>query len=1164
MEFHISRRTREKYEFDDTLFRYDGNAIFANFHAVRKFVHKLNSKRDLVTFPEQAAKASQVNAMGLIDEIFHHIFKLYKEQKNPQVLKQALAYLEQQSTPTALNAFLELFVREFPPSPVYQKQVDAHEYLLGNTDGVSNRELLIEELIMLWLSLENPALDSYRELFAEKTFINDSRYALFISEINHFFALQPYFGPSNFPLTNMLRSPAIAVPDSITGQLEYIREHWAMLLGDYLYRLLSSLDLIKEENKLGITGPGVTAIPVYDRDGFFQAGGSSEIEAFSKDREWMPRLVLMAKNSYVWLDQLSKKYQREINRLDQIPLDELETLSRWGITGLWLIGLWERSPASARIKKLCGNPEAISSAYSLHSYQIAADLGGENAYLALKENAARFGIRLASDMVPNHMGIDSDWVIHHPDRFLSLDYSPYPSYSFNGENLSSHPDVRIQIEDHYYDRTDAAVVFKRQDLRNGQVDYVYHGNDGTSMPWNDTAQLNYLNPEVREAVIQTILEVAHRFPIIRFDAAMTLAKKHYQRLWFPVPGSGGAIPSRSEHSLTAEEFNRLFPVEFWREVVDRVAVEAPDTLLLAEAFWLMEGYFVRTLGMHRVYNSAFMNMLRNEDNAGYRRLMRNTLEFDPEILKRYVNFMNNPDERTAVEQFGKSDKYFGICMLMATMPGLPMLGHGQIEGFSEKYGMEYRKAYWDEPVDNDLVSRHEREIFPLLHQRRLFAGVDHFNLYDFFTNNGNVNENVYAYTNYDAGNAALIVFNNRYEDTEGWVHTSVPQLRCYGQEKKLEQVSIAQALHLPADRNGWLVFRDQISQLQYLRPLDEVLDRGFFFRLHAYHYQTLLDFQVVHADSAHDYASLYGLIGRQGVPDIAQALNELTLKPVLEPFQVIVNQGYLGYLLQKYSTSPTLDSTEAREIQERIGKFLQGVALYTGNSGELRSLQQETSSLFLTALMFSQELKKRVTRLSPSTSTFLDALENHLEQSPALRVTLLMLSLTSRLGKVASQEDFSEQSLAWLDEFRLNKTFIEVLQSMGVTSQEIQNSALLLRIGITHQGWYNATKNEPMEEIIVRWFTDPQVQTLLRVNRYQDVLWYNRESFETLVWWLSLIALYQYIANPGADASTLTEVVLNLNQLLGKLKKLEAKSGYQFDRLFDFNQHSPGQSSVNS
>ena len=74
----------------------------------------------------------------------------------------------------------------------------------------------------------------------------------------------------------------------------------------------------------------------------------------------------------------------------------------------------------------------------------------------------------------------------------------------------------------------------------------------------------------------------------------------------------------------------------------------------------MEGYFVRTLGMHRVYNSAFMHMIRDEDNAGYRKVIRDTLEFDPEILGRYVNFMTNPDEETAIEQFGTGDKYFGV------------------------------------------------------------------------------------------------------------------------------------------------------------------------------------------------------------------------------------------------------------------------------------------------------------------------------------------------------------------------------------------------------------------------------------------------------------------------------------------------------------------------
>jgi hypothetical protein len=117
----------------------------------------------------------------------------------------------------------------------------------------------------------------------------------------------------------------------------------------------------------------------------------------------------------------------------------------------------------------------------------------------------------------------------------------------------------------------------------GDTRYIYHGNDGTSFPWNDTAQLDYTRAQVREAVIQTILHVARNFPVIRFDAAMTLAKKHVQRLWFPAPGEGGAIPSRAEHGMSKAEFDALMPNEFWREVVDRVAAEVPDTLLLAEA-----------------------------------------------------------------------------------------------------------------------------------------------------------------------------------------------------------------------------------------------------------------------------------------------------------------------------------------------------------------------------------------------------------------------------------------------------------------------------------------------------------------------------------------------------------------------------------------------------
>jgi len=68
MEFHISRLSRDKFQFDETLFALDGNVLFADLYAVRLFAGKINQQRDLARFPEQAARAGQINALGLMDE----------------------------------------------------------------------------------------------------------------------------------------------------------------------------------------------------------------------------------------------------------------------------------------------------------------------------------------------------------------------------------------------------------------------------------------------------------------------------------------------------------------------------------------------------------------------------------------------------------------------------------------------------------------------------------------------------------------------------------------------------------------------------------------------------------------------------------------------------------------------------------------------------------------------------------------------------------------------------------------------------------------------------------------------------------------------------------------------------------------------------------------
>src|SRR4030065_1804716 len=94
MEFHVSRKARDLYQFDDTLFALSGNVILTNFHAARVFAQKMNEKRDLIRFPEQAVRAGQINAMGLIDEILHYVVGLYRQQKNSQIIAESLGWVE--------------------------------------------------------------------------------------------------------------------------------------------------------------------------------------------------------------------------------------------------------------------------------------------------------------------------------------------------------------------------------------------------------------------------------------------------------------------------------------------------------------------------------------------------------------------------------------------------------------------------------------------------------------------------------------------------------------------------------------------------------------------------------------------------------------------------------------------------------------------------------------------------------------------------------------------------------------------------------------------------------------------------------------------------------------------------------------------------------------
>jgi len=165
MEFHVARESRDRYHFDESLYTITGNVIFANFHAARLFAQRMNQKRDLVAFPEQAVRASQINALGLIHEITHYILRSYREQQNSHIFTEALEWLNANLGVEHVDAALMRFVDEFPPLAVYRREQSGPNYLDGQTNGLPNRQAVLEELLMLWLSNVNPAFNPFLELF---------------------------------------------------------------------------------------------------------------------------------------------------------------------------------------------------------------------------------------------------------------------------------------------------------------------------------------------------------------------------------------------------------------------------------------------------------------------------------------------------------------------------------------------------------------------------------------------------------------------------------------------------------------------------------------------------------------------------------------------------------------------------------------------------------------------------------------------------------------------------------------------------------------------------------------------------------------------------------------------------------------------------------------
>ncbi len=324
----------------------DGYHLFPDFDYPQiSYAQELISLLDKNLYRLSSAEFA---AAGLMGKIFIYLLESFQETTSPALFSDLNKhYLSVSANST--NDPLVSFIASFPTIQTFRSSFTIKDLLHSSSQSAPGIEALWKYIILISLANDNPAFMKNDGIFADSNLWNSSDYMLILNTLDDFFIDYPSGLSGTSSLLEHLREPSRAYPNSIQDQLEFIRQNWAHLIGeDYFLALLKSLDKLKEEQ---IRVPGVSK---QDLDplkyAFSSYRSTTDLAQFSKDVDWMPRVTILAKNIFVWLDQLSKHYQRPIHRLDQIPDEELKKLSDWGFTGLWLIGIWERSKASQIIK----------------------------------------------------------------------------------------------------------------------------------------------------------------------------------------------------------------------------------------------------------------------------------------------------------------------------------------------------------------------------------------------------------------------------------------------------------------------------------------------------------------------------------------------------------------------------------------------------------------------------------------------------------------------------------------------------------------------------------------------------------------------------------------------------------------------------------------------
>jgi glycosidase len=367
-----------------------------------------------------------------------------------------------------------------------------------------------------------------------------------------------------------------------------------------------------------------------------------------------------------WLYNLSLKYEQPITTLSQIPDEEFLALKQAGIDMVWMMGVWQLGAYGlnydqtnagllahyAQVLPGYTTQDIIGSPYAVVDYTLNSELGSESDLKALRDKLHSMGLLLMLDFVPNHTAVDCPWTSSNINYYIRAPKGQPPPYDSN--------------------------VY----LANG----IAYGSSGYGA-WQDTAQLNYWNPELAKERINQLLYVASLSDGIRCDMAYLLLNDLFQQNWGEQLSSWG-------WTRPAEEW--------WTTAISAVKQQYPNTILLAEVYSPYK-HTLQGLGFDYTYDKQLYDRLGNGDLDSVRAwLTDNSLDFHTHS----AHFVSNHDEPRAATYFGSWYRADAAALLTFTLPGLRFFWEGEWAGYTWPLDIHLRREK-TQPANDYVLSMYK-------------------------------------------------------------------------------------------------------------------------------------------------------------------------------------------------------------------------------------------------------------------------------------------------------------------------------------------------------------------------------------------------------------------------------------------------------------------------